>query len=549
MNKRRSLLAALLCMVLGALSCLLSCESALWAGALEPTAGPTDSSSAMYKLEDIYNRLDTGAAGSKSAFTGPSAAPGATGRTTDEVMGKMPVVDDASGVSADKVREGKTYFGLGSSGWGLKTGTLAERTSATALSGFTLRAGYYASGFDLQTADANLLASNIAYNVAIFGVTGNVAAIVNTAISSGGASASDILDGKIVWVNGTAVTGAIATKSNFSGTSGALSFSIPDGFYDGTRTATAADANLSAGNILSGVSIFGTSGSYTNPTGDAATTDVLSGATFSSATAGFGATGAMANNGAATYTPTTASQTIAAGYHNGSGYVAGDANLVSGNIRSGVSIFGVSGSSTVVNTTIASNVATAATIASGKTALANGATLTGALTTSLTVPARPAKTGQTTSYADGDDGMLRTGAGNVYPRFKDNGDGTVRDNLTGLIWLQNANCFGTQDWASALGSANSLASGACGLNDGSSAGDWRLPNVKELKSLSHAGNTYPALPTGHPFTNVQSYVYWSSTSYAASTTAAWYVQFTTGALWVGDKTTTTFYGWPVREGL
>ena len=69
------------------------------------------------------------------------------------------------------------------------------------------------------------------------------------------------------------------------------------------------------------------------------------------------------------------------------------------------------------------------------------------------------------------------------PRFTDNGNGTVTDNLTGLIWLKNANCFGAKDWAMALSDANTLNNGECGLTDGSVEGDWRLPNVREMQSL------------------------------------------------------------------
>ena len=57
-------------------------------------------------------------------------------------------------------------------------------------------------------------------------------------------------------------------------------------------------------------------------------------------------------------------------------------------------------------------------------------------------PAMLPKTGQTTSYAAGDDGALQKGVAWPNPRFTDNGNGTVTDNLTGLIWLKNANCFG-----------------------------------------------------------------------------------------------------------
>ncbi len=47
------------------------------------------------------------------------------------------------------------------------------------------------------------------------------------------------------------------------------------------------------------------------------------------------------------------------------------------------------------------------------------------------------RTGQTTSYATGDDGDLQVGVDWPLPRFTDNNNGTVTDNLTGLIWLKN----------------------------------------------------------------------------------------------------------------
>lgn len=52
---------------------------------------------------------------------------------------------------------------------------------------------------------------------------------------------------------------------------------------------------------------------------------------------------AVTNIGQQTITPATTNQTITEGYHNGTGYVHGDADLVAGNIKDGVSIFGVSG--------------------------------------------------------------------------------------------------------------------------------------------------------------------------------------------------------------
>ena len=65
-------------------------------------------------------------------------------------------------------------------------------------------------------------------------------------------------------------------------------------------------------------------------------------------------------------------------------------------------------------------------------------------------PAPVEKTGQTTSYATGDDGDLEKGVSWPNPRFTDNLDGTITDNLTGLIWLKDANCFGYRNWGEAI---------------------------------------------------------------------------------------------------
>ena len=158
------------------------------------------------------------------------------------------------------------------------------------------------------------------------------------------------------------------------------------------------------------------------------------------------------------------------------------------------------------------------------------------------------KTGQTTSYATGDDGYWMKGVAWPNPRLTDNGDGTVTDNLTGLIWLKNANCFGTRLWSDALTDCNGLANGSCGLTDGSVAGDWRLPNIKELLSLIDYGNYGMALPSGHPFTGVIDTHYWSSTSAAADSGYAWYVDVIDGVASDIPKKKSRYYVWPVRGG-
>ena len=168
-------------------------------------------------------------------------------------------------------------------------------------------------------------------------------------------------------------------------------------------------------------------------------------------------------------------------------------------------------------------------------------------TTPTIIPAPVPKTGQTISYATGDDGALQKGVISPVPRFSDNNDGTVTDKLTGLIWLKNANPCGTKNWFDAVAYCNSLASGTAGLTDGSVAGAWRLPNVKELHSLIDYGRYNPALPAGHPFTGVQSDYYWSGTSSAASADDALSVAMNYGYTnGTPIKSDPSYFVWAVR---
>jgi len=169
------------------------------------------------------------------------------------------------------------------------------------------------------------------------------------------------------------------------------------------------------------------------------------------------------------------------------------------------------------------------------------------------------KTGQTTAYPPGnrDDGDLEKGVAWPIPRFTDNGNGTVTDNLTGLIWLKNANCTdtvgsivkstGTLTWTNALTWSNNLASGDCGLSDSSSAGEWRLPNMRELYSLIDFSQYNPPLPNDRPFENVESDYYWSSTTDEHEPAKAWYVYLVKGDV-LYDPKTYGYYVWPVRGG-
>jgi len=128
----------------------------------------------------------------------------------------------------------------------------------------------------------------------------------------------------------------------------------------------------------------------------------------------------------------------------------------------------------------------------------------------------------------GTEGVLKELHNYVWPirsginRFTDMGDGTIRDNNSQRIWLKDANCFGTQDWDDARFMADALAHGQCSLEDGSSAGQWRLPTKAEWEAFVSPppdGYTDPALVNtvgnaqwseGDAFRNVQSEQYWSN---------------------------------------
>jgi hypothetical protein len=157
------------------------------------------------------------------------------------------------------------------------------------------------------------------------------------------------------------------------------------------------------------------------------------------------------------------------------------------------------------------------------------------------------KTGQNIMYIAGDDGDLLKGVTWPDPRFIDNADGTVTDHLTGLIWLKNADCFGTRSWRDALVAANTLACGACGLSDHSQAGDWRLPNIVELESLIDIGGFNPAVSVPQPFTNLQLSSYWASSTAADPTYYAWIAYLDVGLIKTVSKAG-LIHVWPVRGG-
>ncbi|MCP4538828.1 MAG: DUF1566 domain-containing protein, partial [Chloroflexi bacterium] len=121
-------------------------------------------------------------------------------------------------------------------------------------------------------------------------------------------------------------------------------------------------------------------------------------------------------------------------------------------------------------------------------------------------------------------------ASTAAPSFTDNGDETVTENNTSLMWQRDGTS--SMAWEAALIQCESLT--LAGHQD------WRLPNIKELRSISDDDNLYhPSVSTTY-FTLTETYpqtttVYWSSTTRENGTEQAWFVDFYYGLVSHQDK--------------
>ena len=287
-------------------------------------------------------------------------------------------------------------------------------------------------------------------------------------------------------------------------------------------------------------------------------TDTNSGGTVTSVSAGGGLTGGVITSTGTISIATggVADSMLATGISavKISGDIAGNAASITGsisesqvtNLATDLSARAATGANSDI--TSLSGLTTPLGVSQGGTGATTAAGARANICTGNTVtPKAPVlSTGQKITYVVGDDGNWQSGAASTT-RFTDNGNGTATDNLTGLIWLKNANCYNWQTWAVSVSNAANLASGLCGLTDGSVAGDWRLPNTNELKSIRDFSHYNPALPTGHPFTSVVSGRYWTSTTDISHTGNTFCVQMSDGIEDIGAKTDIN-YAWFVRGG-
>lgn len=427
----------------------------------------------------------------------------ASGRTIFGVAGSG-IFATGSATDAD-VRSGITYSSASS---GVSTGTMPVRTLSAASS--TVDAGYY-NATNLAAVDPDLAAGNISSGITLFGVTGSAT------LATGLATDADVRVG-VTYSSGTGPsTGTMPTQ-----TLDPANDTVAPGYYAAT-TLSAIDIDLAAVNIANGVNIFGVGGTALIAAGTATAADVLTGVTFSNSS-GTNVDGGMTNVGVQNITPGDAPITITEGYHDGTGQVAGDADLVATNIVSGIEIFGIAGSA----------------IASPW-------------------PAPVPVTGQTTCYntagnviacgATGQDGEYQAGI-SIAGRFTtedplatpaDPYDDTVTDNMTGLMWARNSDSGGGRMvWSFAVDAANASTLGGYT--------DWRLPNIRELMSLLDYSGTWPCLPSGHPFIDVRTdFLYWTSTTLWSSAARAWTVSFSNCQSLTVDKGANQRYLWFVRD--
>lgn len=147
----------------------------------------------------------------------------------------------------------------------------------------------------------------------------------------------------------TELTGIANAIRSASGTSEPISF--PSGFataIGGILGAATADANATSAHILSGKTAYVNGNKVTGSIATKAASDVtISGNNVSIPSGYYASTVSKAvgtSKSAQTYTPGTTDQTISSGqYLAGAQTIKGDANLVASKIKSGVSIFGVTG--------------------------------------------------------------------------------------------------------------------------------------------------------------------------------------------------------------
>lgn len=114
----------------------------------------------------------------------------------------------------------------------------------------------------------------------------------------------------------------------------------------------------------------------------------------------------------------------------------------------------------------------------------------------------------------------------VGNHFTDNNDGTVTDNFTSLVW-QKVPAADTMTWENALQYADTLSL--------AEITEWRLPNIKELRSINNEKLSNPSIDTAF-FKVINNKKYWSSTTLPNQAAEAWYLNTRFGITTYDAKT-------------
>ena len=115
--------------------------------------------------------------------------------------------------------------------------------------------------------------------------------------------------------------------------------------------------------------------------------------------------------------------------------------------------------------------------------------------------------------------------------FLENGNGTVTDILTGLMWQKEDDNQG-RNWEPALAYCEGIELGG--------HADWRLPDVKELQSIVDFGRVNPPVDPAY-FPNTVNSFYWTSSPYVSNANAAWDIQFYYGEVSAHGKVSVPMY--------
>lgn len=341
---------------------------------LEMTIPATGYYSTSNKLKASFSTI--------ASLLGLTSAKLASGNTILGVSGNSNVVDTSEGTASEsQILSGQIAYVDGTK----LTGTMSDKT---ATSEYTVTAvldstnnelemtipaeGYYSTSNKLKASFSSiatllgLTSEKLASGNSILGVSGN-SNIVDT--SAGTATAAQILNGKVAYVDGTKLTGTMADKTGtaeytataaLDATNKELEMTIPAAGYYSTSNKLKASfstiasllgltsAKLASGNTILGIS--GNSNVVDTSAGTASAAQILSGQI--AYVDGVKLTGTMANNGAVTQTLNAGgSYTIPAGYHNGSGkvsangkrYATGTVNYTTATMPSGTIMYSGSG--------------------------------------------------------------------------------------------------------------------------------------------------------------------------------------------------------------